>query len=143
MKRLASAQWQGNLKNGKGKVSAQSGVFSDQPYSFKTRFTDESGQKGTNPEELIAAAHAACYSMALSNMLAEAGFTPDEVATQATLTLTMDGGPQITAIHLSTKGKVPSITEDQFQSIAEDAKEGCPVSQVLKADITLHAELTV
>lgn len=143
MKRTANAEWQGNLQEGTGKVSAQSGAIQDQPYSFKTRFTDDSGQKGTNPEELIAAAHAACYSMALSNMLAERDFTPDSVATQAQLTLTMDGGPKITAIHLRTQAQVPQITDEQFQAVAEDAKEGCPVSQVLKADITLEAALTV
>lgn len=142
MKRTANAQWEGNLQEGKGKVSAQSGAITDQPYSFKTRFTDDSGQKGTNPEELIAAAHSACYSMALSNMLAEKGFAPDSVETQAQLTLTTEGGPKITAIHLQTRAKIPNITDDQFQALAEDAKEGCPVSQVLKADITLDAALT-
>jgi osmotically inducible protein OsmC len=141
MKRTAQALWNGNLQTGHGHMSSQSGVLKDQPYSFKTRFENEDGQAGTNPEELIAAAHAACFSMALSNMLAEGGFTPDSVETKATLTLSMEGGPKITTIHLHTEGKVPNLTADKFQEFAHDAKANCPISQVLNAEITLEAIL--
>lgn len=123
-------------------MSSQSGVLKNQPYSFKTRFQNEDGQTGTNPEELIAAAHAACFSMALSNLLAEGDFSPESVDTRATLTMTMEGGPKITAIHLKVEAKVPNLDADKFQAFAEDAKANCPVSQVLTADISLEAALS-
>ena len=138
MKRSGSAVWQGDLKSGKGRISAQSGILSDAQYGFNTRFEDG---PGTNPEELIGAAHAACFSMALSNMMGEDGITPDEIATKATVTLTMDGGPKITAVHLDVTAKVPGMSDEDFQAVANKAKEGCPVSQVLNADITMDAKL--
>jgi lipoyl-dependent peroxiredoxin len=122
-------------------MSRQSGVLKEQPYSFKTRFKNEDGKAGTNPEELIAAAHAACFSMALSNMLAEEGHDPQSVETNATLNLSMEGGPKITAIHFTTEAKVPNLSPDAFQKIAENAKANCPVSAVLRAEITMDATL--
>lgn len=142
MKRKASAVWRGQGAGGKGNLTSPSGVLSDTPYSAKTRFEDESGRSGTNPEELIAAAHAGCFSMATAFQLSGAGFTPEELSTDAELTLEKgDGGWSITAIHLNLRGRVPGVTKEQFQELAEKAKEGCPVSQVLSAPITLTAEL--
>jgi len=139
MKRIASAVWQGDLKQGKGTVSTQSGVLKDTQYSFTTRF--ENGV-GTNPEELIAAAHAGCYSMALSAFLGEAGFTPKKISTQASLTFDqVQGNWTITTIHLDTTASVPGIDKAKFDAVAEDAKAKCPVSRVLKANITLSVEL--
>jgi lipoyl-dependent peroxiredoxin len=139
MKRSASAVWNGDLKKGKGTLSTQSGVLKQAQYSFSTRF--ENGI-GTNPEELIAAAHAGCFTMALSAFLGGAGFTPDELATQATVNLEqVDGNWTITAIHLELKGRVPGIDQAQFDEIADQAKAGCPVSRVLKADISLTKTL--
>ena len=139
MKRTASAVWQGDLKQGKGTVSTQSGVLKDTQYSFTTRF--ESGA-GTNPEELIAAAHAGCYSMALSAFLGQAGFTPKKISTQASLTFEqVEGNWTITAIHLEVRASVPGIDKAKFDAIAADAKAKCPVSRVLKAEITLSATL--
>src|SRR5205814_816402 len=139
MQRKASAVWQGGLKDGKGSISTQSGVLKQTPYSFSTRF--ENGI-GTNPEELIAAAHAGCFTMALSAALGKAGFTPEKLSTQASLTLEqVDGNWTITTIHLDLSGKVPGITPDKFNSIAADAKANCPVSRVLKANISLTAKL--
>jgi len=139
MKRTASAVWQGDLKQGKGTVSTQSGVLKDTQYSFTTRF--ENGV-GTNPEELIAAAHAGCYSMALSAFLGEAGFTPKKISTQASLTFDqVQGNWTITTIHLDTTASVPGIDKAKFDAVAEDAKAKCPVSRVLKANITLSAKL--
>jgi len=139
MKRIASAVWQGDLKQGKGTVSTQSGVLKDTQYSFTTRF--ENGV-GTNPEELIAAAHAGCYSMALSAFLGEAGFTPKKISTQASLTFDpVQGNWTITTIHLDTTASVPGIDKAKFDAVAEDAKAKCPVSRVLKANITLSAKL--
>lgn len=139
MKRTASAQWQGDLKQGKGTVSLQSGLLKDAPYSFVTRF--ENGA-GTNPEELIAAAHAGCFTMATSAALGKAGFTPDKLATTASLTLEQVGGNfTITKIDLEMTAKVPNITPEKFQEIAADAKANCPVSRVLKAEISLNAKL--
>jgi lipoyl-dependent peroxiredoxin len=139
MKRSASAVWNGDLKKGKGTLSSQSGVLKQAQYSFSTRF--ENGI-GTNPEELIAAAHAGCFTMALSAFLGGAGFTPDELATQATVNLEqVDGNWTITAIHLELKGRVPGIDQAQFDEIADQAKAGCPVSRVLKADISLTKTL--
>lgn len=139
MQRKASAEWKGSLKEGSGSVSASSGVFSKTPFSFGTRFGD---QPGTNPEELIAAAHAGCFSMALSAQLGNAGLTPDSIKTNATLTMEkLDSGWTITAIHLDVAGKVPKADAAAFQKAADAAKAGCPVSKVLNAKITMSAKL--
>lgn len=139
MDRNASAVWKGSLKEGKGTVSTQSGVLKETQYSFATRF--ENGA-GTNPEELIAAAHAGCFSMALSAELGKAGFTPESIETSARLTLDMSGKPTITKIHLTTTASVPNIDKAKFDEIANGAKDGCPVSRLLKAaEITLDATL--
>ena len=140
MKRKASAVWSGDLAGGDGTIDAPSGVLKSTPYSFKTRFED--GVTGTNPEELIAAAHAGCFSMALSHELAQAGFPPSRVATTATLTLDqVEGGFAITAIHLDTDAGVPGIDQAKFDEIAAAAKAGCPVSKLMTAPITLEARL--
>ena len=138
--RHATAHWAGDLKTGGGTISTpQSGLMADTAYGFNTRFGDK---RGTNPEELIAAAHAACFTMALSNALAQAGHAPDAVDTRADVELSMDGGPTITAIRLQTKAKVPGIDDARFRAIADDAKQNCPVSKALSAvPITLEAEL--
>ena len=134
--RTANAVWEGNLREGKGSMHLGSGAFDGQ-YSFKSRFEEGAG---TNPEELIAAAHAGCFSMALSNGLASAGFTPDRVATTAKVFLGQ--GPAITKIELETEAKVPNIDEKTFQEQAETAKKNCPVSKALAAvEITLNARL--
>jgi osmotically inducible protein OsmC len=139
MKRKASAAWQGGLKDGKGTISTDSGVLDNSQYSFSTRFEDG---KGTNPEELIAAAHAGCFTMALSGQLGNAGLTADRINTTAAVTLEKtDAGFTITKIHLDVSAKVPSATEEQFQTAAGNAKAGCPVSRLLKADITMTATL--
>lgn len=139
MKRSASAVWNGDLKQGKGTVSTQSGVLKQTQYSFSTRF--ENGV-GTNPEELIAAAHAGCFAMALSAFLGAEGFKPDELSAQATVTLEqVDGNWTITTIHLDLAGKVPGIDPAKFDEIADKAKAGCPVSRVLKAEISLTKKL--
>jgi osmotically inducible protein OsmC len=139
MKRNASAVWTGGLKEGRGIISSDSGVLSDTQYSFSTRF--ENG-KGTNPEELIAAAHAGCFSMALSAQLGTMGLTPDRIATTASVSLDKVGeGFAITAVHLTCKAKVPGADAPQFQTAANNAKAGCPVSKVLNATITLEATL--
>ena len=140
MKRNASAVWHGNLKAGKGTVSTESGILKQTPYSFTSRF--ESGS-GTNPEELIAAAHAGCFTMALSAALEKAGFVADTLETSASLTLENDPKTSwtISAVHLTTTAKVPGITAEKFAEIAAGAKANCPVSRVLKADITLDATL--
>ena len=141
MKRKASAIWYGDLKSGRGQISTESTVLKDAKYSLPSRF--ENGP-GTNPEELIGAAHAGCYSMALSAELQKAGFIADSVATSATVTL--ENHPQtswtVTKIHLDTVAKVPSITADKFAEIANGAKAGCPISRLLKAaEISLDAKL--
>src|SRR5579863_10356765 len=139
MQRKASAIWQGGLKDGKGSVSSASGVLSNTPYSFTTRFENT---PGTNPEELIAAAHAACFSMALSVQLGTANLTPSSIETSATLTFEkLDSGWTITASHLDVVGRVPGADQATFQKLAENAKAGCPVSKVLKANITMTAKL--
>ena len=139
MQRKASAVWKGGLKDGKGAVSSTSGVLSNTPYSFTTRFENT---PGTNPEELIAAAHAACFSMALSAQLGGANLTPSSINTNATRTMEkLDAGWTITAIHLDVVGKVPGADAATFQKMAENAKSGCPVSKVLKANITMDAKL--
>jgi osmotically inducible protein OsmC len=139
MKRTASAVWQGDLKQGKGSISLQSGVLQDTPYSFTTRFEST---PGTNPEELIAAAHAGCFAMATSAFLGKAGFAPERLATTADLTLEqVEGNWTITKIHLDLSAKVPGISREQFEKIAAEAKANCPVSRVLRAEITLAAKL--
>lgn len=139
MKRTGSAVWTGNLKEGKGSVSTAGGALRETPYGFSSRF--ENGA-GTNPEELIAAAHAGCFTMATSAGLGRAGFTPDRLATEATVTLEqVQGNWTITTIHLKMDARVPGISKEKFAEIAGDAKANCPVSRVLKADITLEANL--
>lgn len=139
MKRKASAIWQGGLQDGKGHLTTDSGVLQTTPYSFKTRFEDE---KGTNPEELIGAAHAGCFSMALSMILGQANLTPERIETQAHVTLKQDsGGFTISAVHLDVTAKVPGADQETFDKCANDAKAGCPVSKVLNAEITMDATL--
>jgi lipoyl-dependent peroxiredoxin len=139
MNRTATAVWNGDLKNGKGTLSTQSGVLKSTPYSFATRF--ESGI-GTNPEELIAAAHAGCFTMALSAFLGGAGFTPQQLSTEATLTLEqVQGNWTITAVHLALSAQVPGISPEKFEEIAANAKANCPVSRVLNTKITLATKL--
>jgi osmotically inducible protein OsmC len=139
MKQKASAVWQGSLKEGAGTLSTGSGALVAKPYSFKTRFE---GEQGTNPEELIGAAHAGCFSMAFSMILGMAGFTPDKIETTATITLEpKDGGFAITASHLDMTAKIPGIDDATFQDLAGKAKAGCPVSKLLNATITLDAKL--
>lgn len=139
MQRKGSAVWKGGLKDGKGAVSTGSGALSSTPYSFGTRFENT---PGTNPEELIAAAHAACFSMALSAQLSGANLTPSSIETSANLTMEkLDSGWAITAIHLDVVGRVPGADDAAFQKAAENAKAGCPVSKVLKANITMSAKL--
>ncbi|WP_287812244.1 OsmC family protein [Pseudomonas sp.] len=140
MKKTASAVWQGGLKDGKGQISTESGALKSNPYGFNTRFE---GQPGTNPEELIGAAHAGCFSMALSMILGGANLTADRIDTIAEVTLDKVGdGFEITAVHLILKAKVPGASEEQFKDLANKAKEGCPVSKVLKgAKISLDATL--
>ena len=139
MKRSASAVWKGGLKDGNGTISSDSGVLSDTQYSFKTRF--EQGN-GTNPEELIAAAHAGCFAMALSNELGQAGLTADSIRTTAAVTLDKtDAGFAITAVHLDVSAKVPGADRQAFEAAASNAKAGCPVSKVLNAQITMEARL--
>jgi len=140
MKKTASAVWQGGLKDGKGQISTESGALKSNPYGFNTRFE---GQPGTNPEELIGAAHAGCFSMALSMILGGANLTADRIDTIAEVTLDKVGdGFEITAVHLILKAKVPGASEEQFKELANKAKEGCPVSKVLKgANISLDATL--
>jgi osmotically inducible protein OsmC len=139
MKQKASAIWQGTLKEGTGTMSTGSGALVSKPYSFKTRFE---GEQGTNPEELIGAAHAGCFSMAFSMILGMAGFTPEKIETTATITLEQkDGGFAITASHLDLTASIPGIDEATFQDLAGKAKAGCPVSKVLNATITMDAKL--
>jgi osmotically inducible protein OsmC len=139
MKRTASAVWNGGLKDGRGSISTESGVLADTQYSFSTRFEDG---KGTNPEELIAAAHAGCFSMALSAQLNNAGKTAERIQTEAAVTLLKtDAGFTITAVHLKVRAKVPNCDPNEFQNVAEAAKTGCPVSRVLKAEITMETKL--
>ena len=137
--RTARAEWQGTGKEGKGSLSTQSGVLASTPYGFNTRFGDT---KGTNPEELLAASHAGCFTMALAFALTGAGYTPTKLATSAAVTLESDGpGFKISKSALKLEASVPNITKDQFQKIAEGAKAGCPISKVLNAEITLDWQL--
>jgi osmotically inducible protein OsmC len=139
MKRKASALWQGDLKTGKGAVSTDSGVLQNAAYSFTTRF--ENG-KGTNPEELIAAAHAGCFTMALSAELGKASLVPESLRTTATITLDkLDSGWTVTESHLEVVGKVPGASAEAFRKAAETAETGCPISKLLKAKITMDAKL--
>ncbi len=139
MERTASAVWNGSLKEGKGTITTPSGILSDAPYSFVTRF--ENG-KGTNPEELIAAAHAGCFTMALSAQLGTMNFTPQSLRTSAKLTLEkLDAGWTISKIHLDVSARVPGISASAFESAAASAKANCPVSRLLKAEITMDAHL--
>lgn len=136
-----SAHWEGSIKEGQGTVSTQSGALKQHPYGFKARF--EGDVKGTNPEEILGAAHAACFSMAFSLMLGNEGFTPDSIDTTAAVTLSPDGeGFSITKIHLDTQALIPSIDQETFERIAAQAKAGCPVSKLFNAEITLDAKLT-
>jgi len=143
MKRRATAVWNGSGLEGKGKLTTTSGVLNATPYSTAMRFVDEEGRSGTNPEELIAAAHSGCYAMALSFALTGAGFVPDELKVQATVNIEkMNDHWEITGIHLNLEGKVPGINVEKFIELANAAKEGCPVSRALKAvEITLSAKL--
>jgi osmotically inducible protein OsmC len=139
MKRKASARWTGGLKTGRGTISTSSGVLSDAKYGFTTRFEDA---PGTNPEELIAAAHAGCFSMALSAQLDQKNLTAETIETQATLTMEkLDAGWTVTAIHLDVTGQVPGADQTAFKTAAEAAKAGCPISRLLKAEITMNAKL--
>ena len=139
MQRTASAVWKGDLKTGKGAVTTQSGVLANTQYSFNTRF--EEG-RGTNPEELIAAAHAGCFSMALSAELGTAGLTAERIATNATVTLEKtETGFAITAVHLDVRAKLEGGDSKAFETAANNAKTGCPVSKVLNAKITMNATL--
>jgi osmotically inducible protein OsmC len=139
IKRKGSAVWSGGLKDGKGTVSTQSGVLNQNPYGFNTRFEDGAG---TNPEELLAAAHAGCFTMALSAQLGEAGMTAQKLETTATVSLDkVDGGFAIPAVHLELVATIPGADEARFQEAARKAKEGCPVSKLFNANITLDAKL--
>ncbi|RAN80969.1 OsmC family peroxiredoxin [Bacillus sp. SRB_336] len=139
MKKFASAHWSGGIKDGQGSISTDTGVLREAPYGFRSRFEDG---PGTNPEELIAAAHAGCFSMALSLGLGNAGLTADSIDTRAAVTLDKDGdGFSITAVHLVCKAKVPGADPATFEKIAQETKLACPVSKVLKAAITLEATL--
>ncbi len=139
IKKSGAAKWSGNLKTGKGFVSTQTGVLADQPYGFDTRFEDG---KGTNPEELIGAAHASCFSMALSMVLEGHDLVADSIETRATVYLDQkDGGFHIPKVHLDVTATIPNATEDQFAEAAKTAKENCPISKLLTAEITMDARL--
>ena len=135
MKRKVVAIWEGDGADGSGVLTAQSGAFNNMPYSFKTRFENDNGQLGTNPEELIAAAHAGCFNMKLSFVLNEANFNPEELNTEALLTF-LDG--KIVSIELNLQAKVPGISKEKFNELAEDAKDNCPISGVLNCEIILN-----
>jgi osmotically inducible protein OsmC len=139
MQRNASAHWSGGLKDGKGTVTSASGALKNTPYSFSTRFE---GQPGTNPEELIAAAHAGCFTMALSGQLGAAGMTAESLDTTATVTLEkLDAGFTVTSVHLQVKAKIPGADQGKFDTAAKNAKEGCPISRLLNTKITMEAQL--
>ena len=142
MKRSGQAVWKGSGLEGSGTLKTTSGALDGVPYSTKMRFEDESGRSGTNPEELIAAAHAGCFSMALSFQLSGAGKPPEEIATKAEIDMIKEEiGWTIRAVHLTVKAKVPGMTADEFEGYAQKAKAGCPVSRALKAEITMDASL--
>lgn len=136
MKRTASAHWEGTLKDGKGNLSTQSGVLDQQNYSYKTRF--EEGEKGTNPEELLAAAHAGCFTMAVGAALTRQNLNPTSLDTQATLTME---GLSVTGIHLSISGKVPGLSAEDFETVVKDAEKNCIISKALSVPITSEAQL--
>ena len=138
MKRKINAIWKGDGADGTGVLTAQSGAFNNMPYSFKTRFKNDDGTLGTNPEELIAAAHAGCFNMKLSFVLNESDYNPEELNTAAVLTFE-DG--KVISIELNLKAKIPNIDEEKFQELAEEAKKNCPISGVLNCDIILKAAL--
>lgn len=139
MKRYGSAEWQGGLKDGKGTVSTESGILNHTQYSFKTRFED--GQ-GTNPEELIAAAHAGCFTMALSAQLEKEGLKAESIKATATVSLEMENGSfSIPSIHLQLAAKIPNASKEIFDKVAKEAKENCPVSKLMRATITMEASL--
>jgi osmotically inducible protein OsmC len=140
MVRKASAIWKGSLKEGKGTISTESGALSNTPYSFATRFE---GVRGTNPEELIGAAHAGCFTMALSAQLGEAGLTAESLETSATVTLEkIEAGWTVTKIHLDVAARIPGADQAAFDEAAANAKAGCPISRLLKAEITMTAKLS-
>lgn len=140
IKKTGSAAWRGGIKDGIGSISTESGALKAYPYGFASRFE---GKAGTNPEELIGAAHAGCFTMALSLILGEAGLTAEQLNTSAEVTLEKDGeGFSITKVHLTLRGKVPGADEARFLELAGKAKQGCPVSKLLKAEITLDAALS-
>lgn len=139
MKRKASAVWKGGLKDGTGTISTQSGVLTDTQYSFSTRFEEGIG---TNPEELVAAAHAGCFSMALSGQLGNAGVTAESISTSASVTLEKtDAGFTVTKVHLDVVARIPGGDQQTFETAANNAKAGCPISRLLKAEITMDARL--
>jgi osmotically inducible protein OsmC len=139
MTTFGTARWQGGFKDGKGALSTKSGALHDYPYGFASRFE---GKPGSNPEELIGAAHAGCFTMALSNVLGQAGLTAEEMNTKADVTLEkLADGYAITKVHLTLRAKIPGTDDAQFQELAAKAKTGCPVSKLLKAEITLDAGL--
>jgi lipoyl-dependent peroxiredoxin len=139
MSTFGTAVWSGGIKDGKGAISTKSGALKDYPYGFASRFE---GKPGTNPEELIGAAHAGCFTMALSGILGEAGLTAEKMETQADVTLVKQSdGFAITKVHLTLKAKIPGTDDAKFQELAAKAKAGCPVSKLLKAEITLDAKL--
>ena len=139
MKRKANARWQGTAKEGSGTLTTQSGTLTDTPYSFVARFGDG---KGTNPEELIAAAHAGCFTMALSFMLNGAGFTADAIDTEANLTMDqVNGAWTVTGVHLTTRARIPGIDAAKFAELSSNAKATCPISRLLNATITMDARL--
>ena len=139
IKRRGSAVWQGGLKDGRGSLSTESGALQEYPYGFSSRFE---GVKGSNPEELLGAAHAGCFSMALSNILGEAGLKADRLETTSEVTIEqVEGGFAITTVHLTLRAKIPGVDDAKFQELAGKAKAGCPVSKLFKAEITLDAAL--
>lgn len=139
MDKSASAHWEGDLQNGKGTISTESGVLKDSPYGFRTRFEDA---PGTNPEELIGAAHAGCFSMAFSMLLGQENYTPDSIDTKAVVTLEkQDDGFAVTQVHLDMRARIPGIDQSKFEEIANKAKAGCPISKLLKVEISLNARL--
>ncbi|MCB0664505.1 MAG: OsmC family protein [Saprospiraceae bacterium] len=142
MRRTATAIWEGSGKDGKGTLTTQSGAFDQQPYSFKTRFENEDGKAGTNPEELVAAAHAGCFAMALSFQLQNNGFTADRLTTNAVLSGSKDEiGFKVDKIVLNLDAKVPGISADQFSTLAGNAKKNCPISRLLNCEIEMNANL--
>lgn len=139
MKRSATAVWKGSLKEGAGTLTAASGAFADTPYTFRMRFEDA---PGTNPEELVAAAHAGCFSMALSANLGKAGFTPERIETTAFVSLeTVNDAPTVSTSHLEVTASVPGVPQDVFDKVVEETRVGCPISRLLKAEITASAKL--